>query len=1176
MTLKILLGDASTNHLEACVNQAKQWLNEDEKHEVFFIVPNNIKFEMETEFLKAYQANEYKNQAVASLRMQTMSLSRLAWYMASKENIELPEHLSPAGVQMITRHILNEHKEQLTSFRREMSTPSFTETLSQTLIELHQGGFTLDDLKVFEEQQPTQELKNRYHDLSIVYPQFLSYIKDFDLDQCGMMNRLNDILSIKDLSHICFIFYGFHHFSAFEWPTIEKMMEKSQVILSLVSTQKEEVLDNQLFYSPDETKKQAIAIAKKVKTTYSVEKLPFINIPDWKSVMNFYWIREYGSSVVEREEIPKRSFRIADQTLPGIDGFKADSMQSEVEGVARRITKWIKEGRYRFQDITVIIRGISDYAEIIAPIFESYQIPYNLAVAQKMSQHPLMELLSLLLQYKNYPSNQDLFFKILRTELLVPSYVYQSEAEGMSEAQMAHRQTIDLAEKFFKASGYLGYEWYLRLEDDETFKPLENRSPMQQDIETEEEKIQRLCAEEIRQFIIPLLESWREIFEVSEKTTSVLERIYEWLIQNGVLTVLKAWQAQDIHNNQLEAASQHEQTWATFIHLLDEYQLTLGDKAFDEDTFQDVLESGIQSATYSQVPSTLDQVNIVDAVRLRGMQTKVAFVMGASENYMPMMSETKSLLNDEERTWFNQTYKEDGKYLAPERMIRLNNEAYYAYLAMTYPAEYLCLSYAAYGNEGQMILPSPYIQGMTEYGFFMKTYHTIPNYYSFDESYISTPSQTLAVLLSIYRQAVNQKDTQNIHQVWQALRTYFEQNEDLEPQYHYLFNSLQAKNIPSLLYGKDAMQLYKGDLEQKILPTSVSKIENFYRCQYRHFLQYGLSLKEEMDYEMTPFVKGNLYHETLDQVMRRLKSEKATLMELDAHDKDIIVKETLHGLMSLPKYRLLHQKGYMEYLKEDIQKQLDEVIEALVHLTHPYGEKTSFQLHTEMKYNGHELAPLSLSLKDDWKMEVKGSIDRLDILDNHEYVLLDYKTHPKSMNYDDIYYGLALQLLTYIDVVKHNEQTLLKSKEAQEEMINDVKSLTFGMAGFLGLQPNTKAESKKLDMDVFYKVNGLYHDEKYKSMMSGKKKETISESDLDQMIDHVESKYKEAGNQILSGHLAINPYRHGNAVGCDHCPFKSICQFDPLLEENNYESFETNQLTLTEFKELLDITKKER
>src|SRR5690625_7078488 len=45
---------------------------------------------------------------------------------------------------------------------------------------------------------------------------------------------------------------------------------------------------------------------------------------------------------------------------------------------------------------------------------------------------------------------------------------------------------------------------------------------------------------------------------------------------------------------------------------------------------------------------------------------------------------------------------------------------------------------------------------------------------------------------------------------------------------------------------------------------------------------------------------------------------------------------------------------------------------------------------------------------------------------------------------------------------------------------------------------------------------------------------------------------RQAGIDMTSGGVDLNPYQHKQRIACTHCPFLSVCQFDPTLEGNDY------------------------
>ena len=40
--------------------------------------------------------------------------------------------------------------------------------------------------------------------------------------------------------------------------------------------------------------------------------------------------------------------------------------------------------------------------------------------------------------------------------------------------------------------------------------------------------------------------------------------------------------------------------------------------------------------------------------------------------------------------------------------------------------------------------------------------------------------------------------------------------------------------------------------------------------------------------------------------------------------------------------------------------------------------------------------------------------------------------------------------------------------------------------------------------------------------------------------------------EIQSGDISIYPIKSGQFTACTYCPYKSICRFEPGLEENNF------------------------
>src|SRR5699024_11393400 len=52
--------------------------------------------------------------------------------------------------------------------------------------------------------------------------------------------------------------------------------------------------------------------------------------------------------------------------------------------------------------------------------------------------------------------------------------------------------------------------------------------------------------------------------------------------------------------------------------------------------------------------------------------------------------------------------------------------------------------------------------------------------------------------------------------------------------------------------------------------------------------------------------------------------------------------------------------------------------------------------------------------------------------------------------------------------------------------------------------------------------------------------------------DYLEQLLVDAGLNMTSGQIMLDPYEYKQRTACTFCDFKSVCQFDPTLEENDF------------------------
>src|SRR5690625_7071489 len=124
--------------------------------------------------------------------------------------------------------------------------------------------------------------------------------------------------------------------------------------------------------------------------------------------------------------------------------------------------------------------------------------------------------------------------------------------------------------------------------------------------------------------------------------------------------------------------------------------------------------------------------------------------------------------------------------------------------------------------------------------------------------------------------------------------------------------------------------------------------------------------------------------------------------------------------------QILHSSNRYKY----IQQKLQEVIARATFILSEQARQSDFSpVGLELGFGEKQtLPPLTMPLPNGYELLLRGRIDRVDKALNTEALFLrimDYKSSENGLNLVEVYYGLDLQMLAYLDVVlAHSEQWL--------------------------------------------------------------------------------------------------------------------------------------------------------
>ncbi|EOH88504.1 PD-(D/E)XK nuclease family protein [Enterococcus pallens] len=1138
MSLQFLLGTGQNNAQKKMVITAQQWLDKDPENRVFFIVPNYNKFEQEIQLLETMKdQKEY-----SSIRAQVFSFERLAWYFLQKQGKIPGNVLSDSGNAMILRKVLQEQREKLVIFRGEANKTGFIQQLVQFYREMQIGNVSVEDLNQLTGNQDEQL---KLADLRLIYQEYETALFKHQVKNEDPLLLLYNLLQDQTIKNSLFILTGFSRFNAREQNILSTLMKCGHLLVSLELDRgypNEEPHPLNLFADSGKTYYQLKQLADQQQLpVHHDQKAEAQNTP--LNQLSLFW---QGKKVPKLEE--NQTIKIWQQL----------SAADEVRHIGNEIRRLVSEENYRYKDIQVLIRNFDCYSSVLPSLFNQLAIPFYLDETQKMISHPLVEFLQALFLVDSYNYRINDVFRLLRTELFVPFDWQEDRRTKLIEL----REKIDQTENVCLAYNFRGSFW--TKDEDWVFV----------DYDFEEESFNdatdlQIITNEVRQMVQKQLPPFFTTIKKAENGLTAAKCFYQLLEEVGIKQQLLFWRDQEVEKGNLEKARNHEQTWQALMDLLDEYVLIYGESAFNWADFQEIFLEGLTNLTYGKIPTAIDQVKVNNLELARVNQAKVTFAIGLNDQEFPARFDDRGLLSPEEREGINAELAE-GKFLPENNSSNVNREPFLAYRVFLSGSEKLYLTVATTIDGEKQLAISPFLRRISEgLGIPVRIFSGL-NLTTLPTEYVGTLRTLLSDLIHLNRLSLDQAEP--MRSGWRQLMHFIETTElaDLTKR---VFSSLEALNIPQFLQPQTAEKLYG-----KNLYVSVSRIENFYNCQYKYFAQFGLGLKERTIYGLTPAAAGDFYHEALDRFFRMIHQQGLALVDLTEAQRTVLADQVLKEIFGEVKFAILSSSARMNYIRYQLAQTIQKVSWGLVQ----QSLKTNLRpQRTEVLFGslaGEKGIPgIQLPLKNGGELAVRGKIDRLDqIQGDHANWLsvVDYKSSDRSFNVVDAYYGIAMQLITYLDVAVNDfnltSDKLIKPAGAyylhvHNPVLTDPKKLeqeTLKAYKYDGLFAKDAELFAEMDHSLEEKENSLLFplrkDAKGQILPAGPSKDKFyDQPEIDLLREYNRKKIQEAGNEILSGEIKLNPsFKDSKRIACQYCPFRSVCKFDVMLKENNYHRLE--------------------
>ncbi len=159
-------------------------------------------------------------------------------------------------------------------------------------------------------------------------------------------------------------------------------------------------------------------------------------------------------------------------------------------------------------------------------------------------------------------------------------------------------------------------------------------------------------------------------------------------------------------------------------------------------------------------------------------------------------------------------------------------------------------------------------------------------------------------------------------------------------------------------------------------------------------------------------------HDVIDKFFYNLNLDNKKINEIEDEYIEMIVNKIIDEKLQNNKTYIFNAKEKYKLLVERLKRIIIKSLKYIIN-TLKYSE---FEvLGTEVEFgDGKKYEPIKFKLKDGTDLEIIGKIDRIDIAkdESNNYVrIIDYKSSVKNIDFSNIYGGLQLQLITYLDAV---------------------------------------------------------------------------------------------------------------------------------------------------------------
>jgi ATP-dependent helicase/nuclease subunit B len=1019
------------------------------------------------------------------LGIEVMSFRRLGWRVLEEAGGRIRTTVDATGKQMLIWKLLQEHAGELELYCRLGNKNGFIRQLGQVFSWLKQENISAVDLARLD-AGAMPLLQEKLTDIGRMLGWFQAATDGRYQDQDDRTGHI--IAQMKQAPFLRGARIWVDHFYHFTTPDLRLLGELMTVAAQLTvafTLNPEPARDGDIFSAMRKNQQRLVYMARQRGLAWHTLHLNADETAKSPALRH-----------LERE-IFALPFIPYPDPAPELSLDVVPQLEDEIELVARRIMAEVREHRLRFSDIAILGFDLSAYADSIRRIFTQYAIPFFIDEKRGISATPLVRLVLALLRVFLRGERREDVMAVLKTGLA-----------GFTPTE------YEILENYARAYGIEGFRWHREF--------------------TLGEATEAAAAEEARLRLQVILEEAFSGWKEADNFAAITRILYDGLEQMQVRQRLDEWILQLQTEENWDKAAEYAQTWAYLINCLEQIDEILGATPAGLAEYSKVLEAGLAGVEVGMIPVTVDQVMIGAMQRSIPAPVQALYVIGLTAEAVPGMLNREDILTAQEQDYLHDRGLEAAK--SQDEMIA--EEYYLIYRVLNCSRGRIAFSYPLAEAGGG---PSIFLRNLQK--IFPQLQFTVHGARP-EQDPLELVFTGASGMKYLTRQLRGLVAGQPIDAAWREVYAWYEQRPEWIPVLNGLTAALQHRNQVRPLDRRRLDGLYRQPLR-----LSVSRLEQFARCPFAHFVQYGLRPQPRREFELRAPDIGNFLHQVMQEYGYAVAERALVWEQLDAAKISALLGELLPQVKAAldERDRALFESSYRRrYLYYKVSRIAET---SAGEMTRQIAGGDFIPRDYELFYGpGGKLPALHLALPDGSFAQVEGRIDRIDVAHFNQadyFRVIDYKSSARSLHLAEVYHGVNLQLPVYLLAV-------LNAGPAAERHLAGAFYFAMGDPWMNREEGKSTAELR----EKRFRLSGLYLDEAEVRALTEREKKgqilvqsaegALKQAELDLVLDYTELKITEFAGRIASGAADICPVQ-SVGTACDYCDYRSVCHFDPEL-----------------------------